>query len=105
MRPPGSMAGRVAAIVWKDLLIEVRTKASFNSMLAFAGLVLFVFSFAIGPETPLLRRIAAGLLWVAIVVTIWLFRRFDRPAAWLLIPYLAWVSFAGYLNYGIWALN
>lgn len=69
MREPASMAGRVAAIVWKDLLIEVRTKASFNSMLAFAGLVLFIFSFAIGPDTPLLRRIAAGLLWVAIVFT------------------------------------
>jgi len=64
-----SMAGRVAAIVWKDLLVEIRTKASFHSMLAFAALVLFVFSFAIGPDTPLLRRIAAGLLWVAIVFT------------------------------------
>lgn len=64
-----SMPGRIAAIVWKDLLIEIRTKASFHSMLAFAALVLFVFSFAIGPDTPLLRRIAAGLLWVAIVFT------------------------------------
>lgn len=64
-----SMSRRVAAIVWKDLLVEVRTKASFHSMLAFAALVLFVFSFAIGPDTPLLRRIAAGLLWVAIVFT------------------------------------
>lgn len=60
---------RVAAIVWKDLLIELRTKASFHSMLAFAALVLLVFSFAIGPDTPLLQRVAAGLLWVAIVFT------------------------------------
>lgn len=64
-----SMPRRVAAIVWKDLLIEVRTKASFHSMLAFAALMLFVFSFAVGPDTPLLREIAAGLLWVAIVFT------------------------------------
>jgi heme exporter protein B len=49
-----SLPRRVAAIVWKDLLIEVRTRASFYSMLAFATLVLFVFSFAIGPDTPLL---------------------------------------------------
>lgn len=62
-----SMPSRVAAIVWKDLLIEIRTKASFTSMLAFAALLLFVFSFAIGPDTALLRRIAGGLLWVAIV--------------------------------------
>ena len=64
-----SMLRRVAAIVWKDLLIEVRTKASFHSMLAFATLVLFVFSFALGPDTPLLRRVAAGLVWIAIVFT------------------------------------
>lgn len=64
-----AMPARVAAIVWKDLLIEVRTKASFYSMLAFAALVLLVFSFAIGPDVPLLRRIAAGLLWVAIAFT------------------------------------
>lgn len=64
-----SMGRRVAAIVWKDVLVEVRTKASFHAMLAFAALVLFVFSFAIGPDTPLLRRISAGLLWVAIVFT------------------------------------
>lgn len=64
-----SMLRRVAAIVWKDLLIEVRTKASFHSMLAFAALVLFVFSFALGPDTPLLRRVAAGLVWIAIVFT------------------------------------
>lgn len=64
-----SLPRRVAAIVWKDLLVEVRTRASFYSMLAFATLVLFVFSFAIGPDTPLLKRISAGLVWVAIVFT------------------------------------
>lgn len=64
-----SLPRRVAAIVWKDLLIEVRTRASFYSMLAFATLVLFVFSFAIGPDTPLLKRISGGLVWVAIVFT------------------------------------
>jgi heme exporter protein B len=64
-----SLPRRVAAIVWKDLLIEVRTRASFYSRLAFATLVLFVFSFAIGPDTPLLKRISSGLVWVAIVFT------------------------------------
>ena len=64
-----SLALRTWAILWKDLLIEVRTKASFHSMLFFAALVLFVFSFAIGPDVPLLKRIAAGLLWIAIIFT------------------------------------
>ncbi|ADJ15960.1 TspO/MBR family protein [Halalkalicoccus jeotgali] len=44
-------------------------------------------------------------LWVLIVATIVAFSRVDRRAAALLVPYLAWVSFAAVLNYSIWALN
>jgi heme exporter protein B len=60
---------RAWAIVWKDLLIEARTKQSFNAMVFFAALVLFIFSFALGPDTELLRRVAGGLLWVGITFT------------------------------------
>jgi len=63
------MIRRAAAILWKDLLIEVRTRQGFSAMLSFAALVLFLFSFAIGPDTELLARLAGGLLWVAIVFT------------------------------------
>lgn len=45
------------------------------------------------------------LLWVFIIVMILQFRKVDRTAAWLQIPYLLWVSFAAYLNYGVWQLN
>lgn len=45
------------------------------------------------------------VLWVAIVATMVLFARIDRLAAWLLAPYLAWVSFAAALNLAIWVLN
>lgn len=45
------------------------------------------------------------LLWVLILLMILIFRRVDRTAAWLQIPYLLWVSFAGYLNWGVWMLN
>lgn len=44
-------------------------------------------------------------LWLAIVSTIVLFARISKPAAWLLAPYIAWVSFAAYLNYMLWMLN
>ena len=44
------------------------------------------------------------LLWVLILVMIIRFGRVDRRAAWLLVPYLLWVTFAGYLNLSI-ALN
>lgn len=62
-------ARRAGAILWKDLLTELRTRQSFTAMLAFAALVLFLFSFAIGPDPALLRRLAGGLLWVAIIFT------------------------------------
>ncbi len=45
------------------------------------------------------------LLAVAILLTIFLFSKISRPAAWLLVPYILWVSFAGYLNFSIWQLN
>jgi len=44
-------------------------------------------------------------LWVAILITLIRFWRIDKVAGILLIPYLAWVSFAGYLNLGIAILN
>lgn len=42
------------------------------------------------------------LLWAAIALTIGLFARVDRAAAWLLAPYLAWVTFASALNGAIY---
>lgn len=44
-------------------------------------------------------------LWAAILLTILTFRKMSHTAAWLLVPYLAWVTFAGYLNFAIWKLN
>ena len=44
-------------------------------------------------------------LWVLIVMMIASFRKVDRLAAILQIPYLLWVSFAAYLNFGVWRLN
>jgi benzodiazapine receptor len=44
-------------------------------------------------------------LWCAIAVTICLFAQHSRAAALLLVPYLAWVSFATVLNVAIWRLN
>ncbi|WP_251449129.1 TspO/MBR family protein [Vermiculatibacterium agrestimuris] len=44
-------------------------------------------------------------LWVLILCTLRLFWRLSRPAGLLLLPYLLWVAFAGYLNFGIWLLN
>jgi tryptophan-rich sensory protein len=45
------------------------------------------------------------LLWAAILATIILFWRISPFSATLLLPYLAWVTYATYLNAGIWRLN
>lgn len=44
-------------------------------------------------------------LWVVILLTIFAFAKINKMAAWLLVPYISWVSFAGILNYAIWQLN
>ncbi len=45
------------------------------------------------------------MLWVLVAATIGSFRRVDRRAAALLVPYIAWVTFAAVLNFEIWRLN
>lgn len=45
------------------------------------------------------------LLWVLVVLMIFSFRKVDKTAALLQIPYLIWLTFAAYLNWGVWQLN
>jgi tryptophan-rich sensory protein len=45
------------------------------------------------------------VLWLAIVFNVFIFYRLNAVAAYLLIPYLLWVTFATYLNAGIWLRN
>jgi tryptophan-rich sensory protein len=45
------------------------------------------------------------LLWLAILATMLAFRRISRASAWLLAPYLAWVSFATALTFALLRLN
>ncbi len=45
------------------------------------------------------------LLWLSIVMTIVVFYPVEKRAAFLLLPYLAWVSFASALNFTIWRMN
>ncbi|MGI9428553.1 MAG: TspO/MBR family protein [Bythopirellula sp.] len=45
------------------------------------------------------------VLWLVIIATTFAFFRCSRVAGWLLVPYLAWVSFAAVLNFTIWRMN
>ncbi len=56
---------KIWAIFRKDLLIELRTKDSFNSMLFFGVVVLVVFSFALASVRESIRSAVPGILWVA----------------------------------------
>jgi translocator protein len=44
-------------------------------------------------------------MWIAILLTIIWFGKISSTAAWLLVPYICWVSFATVLNYYIWQLK
>ena len=58
-----------------------------------------------GLHSPGWALVDIAALWLAIVWTMFVFYKISKPAAYLLIPYLLWVSFASYLNYSIWILN
>lgn len=93
-----------AARVWLSPEGEERTK----------GLWLYVFQLIVNFFWSLLffNMQAFGFsllwlmfLWVLILDMTLTFRKVDKPAAGLVIPYLIWVAFAGYLNFVIWRLN
>ena len=78
------------------------------------GLVMFVAQLALNALWTWLffawRLGAAALgeiivLWIAIAITMWLFVRVRPLAAWCLVPYLAWVSFATALTWAVWQGN
>jgi benzodiazapine receptor len=58
-----------------------------------------------GMRRPDLAVVEIILLWLSIVATIAAFHAVNALAAWLLLPYLAWVTFAGALNFTVWRMN
>lgn len=108
------------AIVWPALFtlmvigaIMVRRAAgSFEAASSALGLFFaqlipnLAWSYAFfGFQQPLLSLFVIATLWVMIVAMIASFWRWSRLAAWLQLPYLAWVSIAAYLNGFIVAAN
>lgn len=61
--------------------------------------------FFFGRHAPGMALADIAVLWLAIAATIYVFAQRSGVAAWLLAPYLAWVSFAALLNFEIWRLN
>ena len=54
---------------------------------------------------PDLALVEVAFLWLSVLALVLVLRRVSRRAGWLLVPYLAWVSFAAFLNHTIVKLN
>ncbi len=97
------MMGVSLYLVWEKGLEKNRLAVSvFGVQLGLNTLWSFLF---FGLNNPFYAFIEIIILWLAIAATIFLFRRISRKAAWLLVPYIIWVSFAAFLNYSVWILN
>ena len=117
--PPLSPPALIFPIVWTLLYLLMGISAagvflSPDSRDAGAGLTVYAISllfnffwtlFFFRAEAFLFSFIWLCLLWFLILLTILLYRRVVPWAAYLQIPYLLWVTFAGYLNLGIYLLN
>ena len=120
-RPSWTPPGWVFAPVWTVLYIMMgvaawriwRAGGGFAGAARTALIVFFVqlalnfnWSFAFfAAQSTLAGLITIAVLWLAVALTIRVFQPIDRLAAWLLAPYLAWVSFASALNFAFWVLN
>ena len=97
------LMGIAAAIIWRSNGKEL------DSALTFYGFQL-VFNFC----WPLIffnfRAFGIAFFWLLVLlvligITAIKFYKINKTAGWMMLPYFAWVSFAGYLNYMIWQLN
>ncbi len=61
-------ARRAWVVVWKDLLVERRSKETLNALFFFSLLLLFVFQFALGPDRERLAATLPGLLWLGFIL-------------------------------------
>lgn len=118
-QPPLSPPGFVFPVVWGILFAlmgigAARVYLSPASGARSRGLLLFfvqlLFNFCWSILFFNLQAFGLSLLWLIVlwVLILWMiltFHKADPPAAWLQVPYLLWVTFAAYLNFGVWMLN
>ena len=119
-QPPLSPPGWVFPVVW-TILYLLMGEASYriytsgadavairSALKAYAVQLALNFIWPLvffGAEMYLLAFFILIALWIAIFITLRQFSAIDETAGNLLIPYLLWVTFAGYLNFGVFLLN
>ena len=100
-----ALMGIAAFLVWKQGLSSTRARAALSFFIGQLVLNVLWSIIFFGFHAPGAAFAEIILLWLAILATIIAFSKISTTAAWLLIPYILWVSFAGYLNMMIWMLN
>jgi tryptophan-rich sensory protein len=113
--PPGWLFGPVwsalylmmALAAWRVWLKRALPGAALTLRLWFIQLALNLLWSVLffGLRRPDLALVEITLLWSTLALLQFRLARFDRPAALLWVPYLAWVSFATFLNFTLWRLN
>jgi tryptophan-rich sensory protein len=99
------MMGIALFLVWRSNADEAVKRTAlwiFGAQLVFNFFWSFIFFYLHQPGWAFAEIIA---MWVLILLTIFAFAEVNITAAWLLVPYISWVSFAGILNYTIWRIN
>ena len=99
------MMGIAAGLVWTKGYEEQTTKKALGFFAIQLGLNALWSYLFFGLHNPFLALIEIILLWLMILETYNLFKKINKTAGFLLLPYLAWVSFATILNASIWWLN
>ena len=100
------MMGVAAGLVWDR--IEAEREAVKKALIFFAiqlGLNALWSYLFFGLRNPMLAGLEIIVLWLMIFETYIQFVKINKIAGYLLLPYLAWVSFASVLNGSIWFLN
>ena len=99
------LMGFALYLVWQEGFIKRPGKnAVYVFIIQMILNVLWSFLF-FGLQNPLSGLIEIVILWVAILITILKFYKVSRLAAYMLIPYICWVTIATILNLGVWLLN
>lgn len=100
-----ALMGIAVYLVWKKGMTrpEVRSAVIVFGVQLVLNVMWSILFF--GLQSPGLALVEIAIFWLAIALTIWKFAKVSPTAAWLMTPYIAWVSFASYLNYTIWILN
>jgi tryptophan-rich sensory protein len=99
-----ALMGVAAYLVYERGMKNAEARIAIYAFCAQFGLNVLWSALFFGLRSPLLGMAGIIALWMAILATIVLFYRVSRRAAYLLVPYIAWVSIAAALNYSLMAL-